>query len=98
LPKRNCRGRSGGALAGALTEAAARGGGGYCTISEFKSGAWPPRAVRTVETASATCDQSSPVVWVIAARRTRSSEGLRSLAPGSRRASYNGAQRAFLTA
>ena len=65
----------------------ARGGGGYCTISEFRSGALPPRAVRTVETLSATFDQSSPVFWVISARRTSSSAGLRSLAPVSRRAS-----------
>ena len=37
-----------------LADAEARGGGGYCTISEFRSGALPPRAVRTVETLSAT--------------------------------------------
>ena len=71
-----------------LADAGARGGGGgYCTISEFRSGALPPRAVRTVETLSATLDQSSPVFWVISARRTSSSAGLRSLAPVSRRAS-----------
>ena len=69
--------------------ASGRGGCGYCTISEFNSGALPPRAVRTVETASATFDQSSPVVCVISARRTSSSAGLRSFArcrAGHRRA------------
>ena len=34
---------------------------GYCTISEPSPGALPPRAGRTVETPSATFDQSSPV-------------------------------------
>ena len=38
-----------------------RGTCGYCTISELRSGALPPRAVRTVETPSVTFDQSSPV-------------------------------------
>ncbi len=35
---------------GPLTDATGRGSCGYCTISEFRSGALPPRAVRTVET------------------------------------------------
>ena len=52
----------------------------------------------TVETDSATLDQSSPVFWVISARRTSSSAGLRSLVPVSSLASYSGVQRAFLTA
>ena len=71
----------------ALPAAIGRGTCGYCTISDFSSGALPPRAVRKVETPSATFDQSSPVLWVISARRTSSSAGLRSLAPVSRRAS-----------
>jgi len=74
------------------------GGDGYCTISDLRSGALPPRVIFTVETASATFDQSSPVVWVMSARRISSSAGLRSFVPVSSRASYSGVQRACRTA